>query len=183
MREIRECKYWLESMLGSEVPMFSYPYGYYDESIVDAVRRAGFRGARTMRRFCITKPSNPYEMNITLQACPLSIAQRPPSLSRFCPFINYSLAPRLVGDYLDMRKGLKVSPYYLKDWKILAKWLFELSLRNGGVFHLWGHSWEIDERAMWEDLESILDYISGRRTCSYVTNSEILALTSNKTFT
>jgi hypothetical protein len=185
MKEISESKIWLESLLGSEVPMFCYPAGHYDESILEAVKKVGFRGARSVRRFCIARPSNPYEMNVTLEAPPwISIAQRtrgivlPPFLKRLCPSLKKPHPPPVLRDYLDMRKSLTVSPYYLKDWRSLAKSIFECSLRTGRVFHLWGHSWVIDKFEMWNDLEDILHYISGRRACTYVTNTEVLAQTS-----
>lgn len=182
-KEIHESKRWLENLLDSEVPMFCYPYGYYDESIVEVVRKSGFRGARTVKRFCIARPSNPYEMAVTLQARPLTpTAERsrlgfrlPPSLVRLYPSLDPPIPPPLVRDYLDIRKELRVSPYYLRDWTSLARSIFDFSLRSGGVFHLWGHSWEIDKLDMWRDLESILEYISGRRNCIYTTNAEILA--------
>ena len=185
-REIHESKLWLENLLGSEVSMFCYPYGCYDESIVNAVRKAGFRGARTVKRFRIARPSNPYEMNTTVHMQPLApTGQRshlgfiwPPSLSllvRLCPSSLRSPLPPLVRDYLDLRKELRVSVYYLKDWRSLARSIFDFSLRSGGVFHLWGHSWVVEKFDMWEDLENVLEYISGRRACTYATNGEILA--------
>ena len=164
--------------------MFCYPYGCYDESIVNAVRKAGFHGARTVKRFCIARPSNPHEMNTTVHMQPLTpTAQRsrigfiwPPPLLRLRPSsLNPPLVPPLVRDYLDLRKELKVSAYYLKDWRSLARSIFDFSLRSGGVFHLWGHSWVIEKFDMWEDLENILGYISGRRACTYATNGEVLA--------
>lgn len=32
--------------------------------------------------------------------------------------------------------------------------------RDGGRFHLWGHSWEINKLGLWRDLELILDYMN-----------------------
>src|SRR3989344_8813568 len=45
--EIEGSKRWLENLLGSEIKMFCYPKGLYDEAVVSAVKEAGFRGART----------------------------------------------------------------------------------------------------------------------------------------
>ena len=30
------------------------------------------------------------------------------------------------------------------------------TLRVGGVFHLWGHSWELDQADLWDGLEDVL---------------------------
>lgn len=34
--------------------------------------------------------------------------------------------------------------------------------KNGGRFHLWGHSWEINQLGLWRDLELIFDYMHHR---------------------
>jgi hypothetical protein len=37
-----------------------------------------------------------------------------------------------------LKKGL-----YLKDWDRIAAESMDFIINNGGVWHLWGHSWEI----------------------------------------
>ncbi|MFH1780844.1 MAG: polysaccharide deacetylase family protein [Candidatus Nealsonbacteria bacterium] len=59
-------------------------------------------------------------------------------------------------------------------WSGLAKKLFERVLKEGDVYHLWGHSWEIEKHGLWSDLESVLKYIANRQDCFYLTNSETL---------
>lgn len=66
------------------------------------------------------------------------------------------------------------------QWDALAKARFDEVQKNGGVFHLWGHSWEIEEHNDWEKLESVLAYISHKPNVQYVTNSEFLALRPRK---
>jgi hypothetical protein len=45
---------------------------------------------------------------------------------------------------------------------------------HGGVFHLWGHSWEIEEKGQWENLEAVLKTMSSwREKWQGVTNSEL----------
>ena len=39
--------------------------------------------------------------------------------------------------------------------------LFDKTLEEGGVYHLWGHSWEIDKNEDWNRLERVFKYISG----------------------
>jgi hypothetical protein len=64
------------------------------------------------------------------------------------------------------------------NWFELSKTLFDTVLRDGGVWHLYGHSWEIDELGLWEDLRQILDYIGNREDVMYVSNSELLQFRS-----
>ncbi|MGB6598726.1 MAG: hypothetical protein WBE70_16550, partial [Candidatus Acidiferrum sp.] len=63
-----------------------------------------------------------------------------------------------------------------RDWAALAKNLFLRTTERGGVFHLWGHSWEIDEQGQWENLEMFLTAMcQWREQLKSVTNSELCA--------
>src|SRR5262249_33112315 len=42
------------------------------------------------------------------------------------------------------------------DWPELARRLLRRALDEGGVFHLWGHSWELDEADQWTRLDEVL---------------------------
>ena len=48
MREISESKKVLEARLGKPVVAFAYPFGEYNASIVDMLKRAGFASAVTL---------------------------------------------------------------------------------------------------------------------------------------
>jgi hypothetical protein len=49
--------------------------------------------------------------------------------------------------------------------------VFDEVLAKGGVFHLWGHSWEVDKNNDWYALRRVLDYISQRPEVTYLANS------------
>ena len=55
----------------------------------------------------------------------------------------------------------------------MATSAFDIALNKGQVFHLWGHSWEIEKYGMWEELSDFLKHISSRPDCRYLTNGEI----------
>ena len=62
---------------------------------------------------------------------------------------------------------------------VVAKRLAEaglsvLCLEQGGVYHLWGHSWEVDARGDWGRLERVLGYIAGRPQVAYVANHDVI---------
>ena len=42
------------------------------------------------------------------------------------------------------------------EWPALAESLLSQVVTRGGVFHLWGHSWELEEFDQWQRLESVL---------------------------
>jgi glycosyltransferase involved in cell wall biosynthesis len=70
-------------------------------------------------------------------------------------------------------------PRYFQ-WDNLAKAMFDKLRRSGGIFHLWGHSWEIDQHGDWEKLEAVLAYISGHDDVLYVSNGELPEVQARK---
>ena len=59
------------------------------------------------------------------------------------------------------------------EWDALAKAMFDQVIKEGGIYHIWGHSWEIDEHDDWEPLENVFRYIGANPKVSYVTNGEL----------
>jgi hypothetical protein len=62
----------------------------------------------------------------------------------------------------------------LGNWIELGKTLFDAVLENGGIWHLFGHSWEIENLGLWDDLCQLLDYVCRREGVSYVPNCALL---------
>ena len=53
---------------------------------------------------------------------------------------------------------------------------FDHILENGGIWHLWGHSWEIEKNNDWSKLKNIFEYIklkSKNNSIEFLTNGEI----------
>jgi peptidoglycan/xylan/chitin deacetylase (PgdA/CDA1 family) len=159
-REVGICKKRLEDILGEQVRMFSYPLGRYSRSVVHHLKEAGYLGARTNRVLGHKLDFSPYEMPTTLQAYPLTKRD-------YCKNALRSV---------DLGKVLTYFAWVLRagSWVELGKGLFDLVLRKGGVWHLYGHSREIEEMGLWDDLKEILDYVSRREGVLYVTNAEVL---------
>ena len=55
-RELRDSKAALESKLGITVNHFAYPYGAYNDAVVEAVKRAGYRSAATLNPVLVKNP-------------------------------------------------------------------------------------------------------------------------------
>jgi hypothetical protein len=73
----------------------------------------------------------------------------------------------------------RARPRQLWNWDDLAIALFDQTLTTGGVFHLWGHGWEIDVRRDWKRLERVLDHIGGRPGVSYLPNGALVSITGH----
>jgi len=158
--EIDPCKPVLEDILGAEVRMFCYPRGRYDSNVVRALKEAGYGGARTVRMLSTRLDFNPFEMPTTLQVAPHP---------RFIYLKNVARARTL--------EGLQVGLTHIQslgNWLELGKRLFDSVLQNGGIWHLWGHSWEIEELGLWKDLEEMLDYVSQREGVTYIPNGKLI---------
>jgi peptidoglycan/xylan/chitin deacetylase (PgdA/CDA1 family) len=150
--EIEGSKYYLEDIANKKINMFCYPYGEFNEDIKQIVKASGFSGARTVKFNGFKDISDPYEFGITTAA---SNHQSDESGE----IARYSQA---------------VSIKVLSDWEVKARVLFDLALSDGGIWHLWGHSWEIDDRDDWNKLERVLSYVSNRPGVLYAANGETL---------
>jgi peptidoglycan/xylan/chitin deacetylase (PgdA/CDA1 family) len=150
-KEIRDSKIYLERVLGHEVNMFCYPKGKYNQKIKELVKKNGFLGARTCNFGNFDFPKDPYEWRITLHA------------SNGSPLMT-----------LKIWIQSKISVRSLLDWECRARLLFDQFLESGGIYHLWGHSWEINRNNEWDKLERVLQYISFREGIKYETNFDVI---------
>ena len=62
----------------------------------------------------------------------------------------------------------------MKNWLSVAKSLFIESQNQGGEFHLWGHSSEVEKLNMWDDLESFFAFIANQSDVDAVVNSKLI---------
>lgn len=150
--EIRDGKDAIEDVLGLPIESFCYPGGCYEARHVPMVARAGFRVGRTIDRL-VFGPTPPLEMATTMHA--------------YRHLIDGPAAMRLA----TFRPHLARRFYW--NWDELAIHLFDRALVTGGVYHLWGHSWEIAANADWDRLERVFAHISRRSEVSYVTNGQV----------
>ena len=47
-----------------------------------------------------------------------------------------------------------------RDWKRVARSILLETVACGGVFHLWGHSWELDGTGQWDRLDDMMRLMS-----------------------
>lgn len=152
--QIEDSKQYLEDLLGHSVPMFCYPYGRYNETIKKMVKDSGFIAARTCDPRGFNLPQDPYQWHITLHA------------SNRSPFMALTIWQRF--------RLWKINTLF--DWESRAKLLFDLALKKGGVYHIYGHSAEFEQNNEWDKLEGVLNYVSSREGVRYMANREVIRL-------
>ena len=168
VEEVEVCKQSLEDILGREVRMFAYPRGRHSSVAVRSVKHAGYAGARTTEMFSLGLHFDPYRMPTTIHVFPHSKSEYIRNMARA---VDLGRAWRYVTQL-----------WQVESWVELAKILFDSILMGSGVFHLYGHSWEIDELGLWDDLEQVLDYVANREDVLYLPNSKALDYRTNRSF-
>jgi peptidoglycan-N-acetylglucosamine deacetylase len=163
-KEIMEGKQELEQIIGREVSSFCYPFGRYNDRIVKIVKACGFTGARTVRlhtRF-ITNPYKAGTMVTTKQ------------YQYF--FKRYLLHTVAAKDY-GMLGFIFTKGLYLKAWDRVAVESLNFVMNNGGIWHLWGHSWQIEADSYWDKLERLFRLIDDLpREALKVNNSQLFLM-------
>ncbi len=158
--EVEGCKKRLEDEMGKEIRMFAYPGGRYNRRVIASLKRAGFTGARTTEMLARDVNFAPFSMPTSVHVYPHSRVD----------YIRNLLRARDLGrgrDYLTRFWGAE-------NWVSLAKMYFDSVLNSGGLWHLYGHSWEIEELQLWDGLKEVLDYVSNRPGVLYLANGPIV---------
>ncbi len=141
-RQIVDGKQQLEDWLGRPVPGFAYPGGKHNRQIRTAVRAAGFSYARTVECFSLQLYDDPFRMPTTAQFYRHPIAASLRNLvSRGSWFSRLPV-------FMTVSRGGDLNTRILR--------LLEFGCRNGGLLHLWGHSWEVDGLGNWRVLDAVL---------------------------
>lgn len=161
--EIKAPKKILEDITGKPCKIFCFPKGRFRRSQLRFVDEAGFIAARTVELMSWELPQlrdGTLVMPTTIHAYEHTHAQY---------FKNF--AKRMaVGNLMNYLRSPR------RDWVATAQWFLEHTIRHGGVFHLWGHSWEIEEQGLWGQLEEVLRMMSEHKSAlRLATNAEVCA--------
>jgi hypothetical protein len=131
--------------------MFCPPAGRYKSRHLPMFRDAGYTGIRTVEFLSLDVPrlrGGILEMPTTLQAFPHPPLNYLKNLTKRGAATNF---------WLYARHGRS------RNWAVLARRLLQRTLRVGGIFHLWGHSWELDQAALWSRLDDVLKMLADVR--------------------
>ncbi len=139
--EIRKNKEYLENTLGHGIDHFCLPGGKYNEAILEIVSKyyKTIRTADTMSFFNEGKLIKP-----SVHFYPRGVRS-------------------LIGNAIRQR-SIHLLPFLLKNRKmayfeLISKIVEIESKRSNSLVMIWGHSWEIEELALWNELDYFLNTI------------------------
>ena len=160
--EIKKGKERLEQILGRAVTCFCYPGGKTPSVAVDAVHRLGFEYARTVREcgFAVRDPLLAPTTNPIGRHCRRHYIKEA-LLSRDLNYILFFFKHRL----------------WAMNWRDYSLANLDYAVAIGGIWHLWGHAFEIDAQNEWENLESVFARVQAlQRERRIVTRVNTLSL-------
>jgi len=161
-REIRDSKTYLQDLLGRPVPMFCFPRGRFRARHVRMLTRAGFLGARTTELFSLRPPVHRDGIVLlptSIQAYPHGPVSYLRNFARRFAWANFRC-------YVQVSEG--------RAWGRTAAALLNYAANRGGVFHLWGHSWEIEACNQWRQLEDVFRLVNEQKpNARFLSNGEI----------
>jgi peptidoglycan/xylan/chitin deacetylase (PgdA/CDA1 family) len=164
-QEISESKFWLEDSTGSSCLLFCPPTGRYTSVHLDMIRNAGYIGMRTAELSSLALP----RMKARLLIMPTTVQAYPHGGAAF--------VKNAIKRFAFANLWRSVVHGRSKDWPEFALSLLRLALAQGGVFHLWGHSWELQEADQWRRLEDALRFMRQFTTdAAPLTNGQICRL-------
>jgi hypothetical protein len=143
-REIGDCKSWLEQITGRPCPMFCPPKGKFRRRHLAMIRDAGFKGVRTVELLSLDFP----RPTAGLMTMPTTVQAHANGLGGYARNALRRSAIRNLWSLLLNRRAT--------DWLALGRCLLTRAVEQGGVFHLWGHSWELDANDQWGRLEDLM---------------------------
>lgn len=156
--EIHGCYGWLSQLLGKNPDSFCFPGGVYNQAAIEYALKTGFKIIRT------TELLNP-SIDLKNPVLPTTLQVYPHSSFTYCKHLvkRFKFSSLLL--YLkserssDVQRNLEYYLNYIEE--------------HGGCFHLWGHSWEIEEYNLWTMLEELLKALSNRSNFHYVNNGQL----------
>lgn len=166
--EISGSKNYIESITGKKCEMFAFPYGLFNDKIDTKIRESGFLGARIVNQdFCEGSILHNIHLPTTLQVC-----KHTKQLT-----VEFNTQPSnknsLSRQFLDNIQTFKVDKNDEYNWLEIAIYVYYLVKQQNGIFHLWGHSWEIGQQDLWDDLKAFLSFVAEEKNIIYKVNSEL----------
>jgi peptidoglycan-N-acetylglucosamine deacetylase len=146
--EIAGGRLWLQDTLGGSCSMFCPPSGKFSAQHISMVQRAGYLGLRTVGLLSLEFPQ--VVRGIAVMATTCQAFPHPPATY----FKNAVKRRKYSALWEYVRSGCP------QEWDTIARHLLERATRGGGIFHLWGHSWELEEFGQWQRLEEVLRLLS-----------------------
>jgi peptidoglycan-N-acetylglucosamine deacetylase len=161
-QQIVGSKSWLEDSTGLPCLMFCAPQGKYSGRHLVMARKAGYLGLRSVELASLDCP----RAKAGLMLMPTSVQAYPHDALTFCRNAIKRAAFGNLWRYIVYGRS--------SDWPALAGSLLSRAIEGGGVFHLWGHSWELQQTGQWQRLDGVFGTISElARHALLMTNGQI----------
>jgi peptidoglycan-N-acetylglucosamine deacetylase len=168
-QEIVGSKSWLENNSGLPCVMFCPPKGKYSDRHLTMVRKAGYLGVRTVELLSLDFPrpkSGIALLPTTIQAHPHDLLALARNVIKRAAFDN-------LWQFVAYGRST--------DWPTLARSLLRHAIKCGGVFHLWGHSWELQQTSQWQRLEEVIRFMGELTSqAQALTNGEVCRMTLSR---
>ena len=159
-QQIRENKRWLEDVTSLSVRGFCYVRGRHNSALRDVVEKAGFDYARTGESLHSGIAGDRFELPTTIQLFPHDKVVYLKNLMR--------------GRFTFDRARLFSTALSSATLVERIDRTVDYCRNNGGYFHLWGHSWEIEEWGLWNDLEIVLQRLAEHASSTeFLTNHQV----------
>jgi peptidoglycan/xylan/chitin deacetylase (PgdA/CDA1 family) len=160
--EILDGKQWTEDVTSSPTRAFCYPRGKFTSRTVALVKETGFIGARTCYFNRTDLPRDLYRCGVSTHAYSHSAMIQ----------VRHALLEANFRGLVDFFRVHGAA----QDWEAHFSRALDAVERDGGVAHLYFHSWEIDEHRQWDKLARALEHAAARIHLTRVTNGELFAL-------
>jgi peptidoglycan-N-acetylglucosamine deacetylase len=157
--EIEGSRTWLKDVTGTAPVSFCFPGGVYNAASLNAVFHFGYRQARTTELLSTAEPAASHLLPTSLQVYQHS---------------NITYAKHLAKRHKWKKLLHKLFKTPATDLVTLTQYHLDKIEQEGGCFHLWGHSWEIEGLGLWKKLEDLLRVLSQRQHFTFATNKDLL---------
>lgn len=158
LHELVTSKTVLEDVAGQPITSFCYPKGKFNRVARQQVRAAGYSLARTTLSFRIDARFDPFLMPTSFQFVPHTVAIH----------VRHAVKEWNLKGLLNWWRDFGTH----SDLVALVNVMFQYILRQGGILHIWGHSWEIEQENLWDLLDEVLSAISHHPDVLYLTNAQ-----------
>ena len=163
--EIAGSRQWLSDLIGYEPQSFCFPGGVFHQKAIDVVFKSGYKIARTTELMSIDTHTSQGLVPTTLQVYEHK---------------SFTYAKHLVKRRRWTNLLHWLQSYSLYKLPALTESYLNRIAKDGGCFHLWRHSWEIEEFDLWAKLEELFRVLSERDDFLYVPNKDLLTMNSKQ---
>jgi len=158
--ELIESRNELEDLLGKPVPAFCFPKGRFNARTCRLAQQAGYKLARTTVGFRTGRDFNPARMPVSVQFVPHSRNIH----------VRHALKEGNAKGLLNWIRVCKL----VTELRQLCVLMMNSAVVESGIFHIWGHSWELQNLGLWRQLEEVCEIASSMRL-EPRTNSQLVS--------